>query len=105
MIAGSMVFTVFNRDALIEEFKEKINGENTGVQKFKANNTSEGDVNFISVEDWDAQMSDLASVGSDTGDSVGNTSSLVGKYQAVYADELLPFDITITFKNKIYYIV
>lgn len=99
-----MVFTVFDRDALIEEFKEKLDGETTGVQKFKANSTTDGDVNFISVEDWDAQMSDLASVGSDTGDSVGNTSSLVGKYQAVYADELLPFDITISFNNKFFYV-
>ena len=31
-IAGSLVFTVFNRDALIEEFKDKLNGENLGIQ-------------------------------------------------------------------------
>ena len=32
-IAGTLVFTVFDRDALIEEFKDKLNGETLGIQK------------------------------------------------------------------------
>ena len=52
-IAGSLVFTVFNRDALIEEFKDKLNGENLGIQKFKANASHK---NFLSIEEWDAQI-------------------------------------------------
>lgn len=96
-IAGTLVFTVFNRDALIEEFKEKLNGTTTGVQKFQAERNSEG---FLSIEDWDAEMSKLAGVSTETGTSVGNTSSLTKKYQAIYADEILPFDITITFANE-----
>lgn len=99
MIAGTLVFTVFDRDALIEEFKEKLNGETTGIQKFKSER-SEGDVNFISVEDWDAEMTAHAGVGNQTGDNIGNVSSLTSKYTPVYADELLPFDITITFANE-----
>lgn len=98
-VAGTLVFTVFDRDALIEEFKEKLDGTNTGVQKFKAER-NEGNVNFISVQDWDAEMSGLAGVGNQTGTDVGSTSSLVSKYQAVYADEILPFDITISFANE-----
>jgi len=99
-IAGTLVFTVFDRDALIEEFKEKLNGTTTGIQKFKAERDANNDVNFTSVEDWDAQMSNYAEVGDQTGTNIGNTSSLVSKYQAVYADEILPFDVTISFANE-----
>lgn len=99
-IAGTLVFTVFNRDALIEEFKEKLNGETLGIQKFK----SEGSRDYLSIEDWDAQMSSYASGGSTTVNSDGTTdgkvSDLVGKYTPIYADEILPFDITITFANE-----
>ena len=99
-IAGTLVFTVFDRDALIEEFKEKLNGTTTGVQKFKAERNDGSNVNFISIEDWDSKMSDYAGVDTETGSNIGDTSSLVSKYQAIYADEMLPFDITITFANE-----
>lgn len=99
-IAGTLVFTVFNRDALIEEFKEKLNGETTGVQKFKAERNANSDVNFLSVEQWDSEMSNYAGVGDQTGASIGNTSDLTSKYQPIYADEILPFDITISFANE-----
>lgn len=98
-IAGNLVFTVFNRDALIEEFKEKLNGERLGIQKFK----SEGSREYLAVEDWDAQMSSYASPNSETnsdGTTGGKVSDLVGKYAPIYADEILPFDITITFANE-----
>ena len=99
-IAGTLVFTVFDRDALIEEFKDKLNGETLGIQKFK----SEGSREYLSVEDWDAQMSSYATGGSSEPNSDGTTdgtvSDLVGIYQPVYADEILPFDITITFANE-----
>ena len=98
-IAGTLVFTVFDRDALIEEFKEKLT-TSTGVQKVKAERNADNDVNFISIEDWDAEMSSYASVGTQTGSNIGNTSSLVSKYQAVYADEIPPFDITVSFANE-----
>lgn len=99
-IAGTLVFTVFNRDALIEEFKEKLNGETLGIQKFK----SEGSREYLSIEDWDSQMSSYASGGSNSvntnGTTAGKVSDLVGKYTPIYADEILPFDITITFANE-----
>lgn len=94
------MFTVFDRDALIEEFKGKLNGETTGIQKFKAERNSDTDVNFLSVEDWDQEMSRYAGVGDQTGSSIGNVSDLTSKYQPIYADEILPFDITITFANE-----
>lgn len=99
-IAGTLVFTVFNRDALIEEFKEKLNGETTGIQKFKAERENDINVNFLSVEDWDAEMSGYAAVGDQTGASIGNTADLTSKYTPIYADEILPFDVTITFANE-----
>ena len=99
-IAGTLVFTVFNRDALIEEFKEKLNGETLGIQKFK----SEGSREYLAIEDWDAQMSGYATSGNSEPNSDGTTggkvSDLVGKYAPIYADEILPFDITITFANE-----
>ena len=99
-IAGSLVFTVFNRDALIEEFKDKLNGENLGIQKFKANASHK---NYLSIEEWDAQMSGYTGYSegpSDNGELSGKVSDLVGKYAPVYADEILPFDITITMANE-----
>lgn len=99
-IAGSLVFTVFDRDALIEEFKDKLNGENLGIQKFKANASHK---NYLSIEEWDAQMSGYTGYNegpSDNGELSGKVSDLVGKYAPVYADEILPFDITITMANE-----
>jgi hypothetical protein len=34
------------------------------------------------------------------GTTAGKVSDLVGKYTPIYADEILPFDITITFANE-----
>lgn len=99
-IAGSLVFTVFDRDALIEEFKDKLNGENLGIQKFRANASHK---NYLSIEEWDAQMSGYTGYNegpSDNGELSGKVSDLVGKYAPVYADEILPFDITITMANE-----
>lgn len=99
-IAGNLVFTQFDRDALIEAFKEKMNGERLGIQKFK----SEGSREFLSVKDWDAEMSEYASGGNTEPNADGTTgakvSDLVGKYAPIYADEILPFDITISFANE-----
>ena len=98
-IAGNLVFTMFDRDALLDAFKGKLNGERLGIQKFKA----EGSREYLSVEDWDAQMSAYASPNADvtaTGETGGKVSDLVGKYAPVYADEILPFDISITFANE-----
>lgn len=101
-IAGTLVFTVFNRDALIEEFTPMLSGgsdlDAKGILKFKAN---DGDSPYVGIEEWDKQMTNLAGGSSDgaTGGS-NKTSSLVQKFTPKYADEILPFDITITFANE-----
>lgn len=94
-IAGSLVFTIFNRDALIEELKS--DSADAQIQKYVANTSTD---NYLSIEDWDTQMSNLAnSSGTGTG-VVGNVNDLTQKAVAKYADEILPFDITISFGNE-----
>lgn len=99
-IAGNLVFVTFNRDALLEELSD-----GPKIQKYQANNFAKdsdtGALQFTSIEEWDAHMSNLAGGGSNSNGTTGKTpADLVDKYKARYADELLPFDITITFANE-----
>lgn len=98
-IAGNLVFVTFNRDALLSELSD-----GPQIQKYQANNFAKGDsgaLQFVSIEEWDAHMSSLASGGSSSDGTTGKTpSDLVDKYKPRYADEILPFDITITFANE-----
>lgn len=100
-IAGNLVFVTFNRDALLEELSD-----GPQIQKYKANeysrtNGDSGAMQFTSIEEWDAHMSSLASGSSSSNGTTGKTpSNLVNKYKPRYADEILPFDITITFANE-----
>lgn len=99
-IAGNLVFVTFNRDALLEELSD-----GPEIQKYRANNYSNnsdtGALQFTSIEEWDAHMSSLASGGSSSNGTTGKTpADLVNKYKPRYADEILPFDITITFANE-----
>ena len=100
-IAGNLVFVTFNRDALLEELSD-----GPQIQKYQANeysrtNGDSGAMQFTSIEEWDAHMSSLASGSSSSNGTTGKTpSDLVNKYKPRYADEILPFDITITFANE-----
>jgi len=99
-IAGTLVFTVFNRDALIEEFKTQNESERGKIQKFAMNDPDYvGGSGYVSIEDWDAQMSNLAA-GGGGGTGTGTVSNLLRQASPKYADEILPFDITITFANE-----
>lgn len=98
-IAGNLVFVTFNRDALLEELSD-----GPEIQKYAANDYTKsqtGAAQFTSIEEWDAHMSSLAGGGSNSDGTTGKTpSDLVVKTKARYADEILPFDITITFANE-----
>lgn len=100
-IAGNLVFVTFNRDALLEELSD-----GPEIQKYQANefqrvNGESGPMQFTSIEEWDAHMSNLAGGGANSNGTTGKTpADLVNTYKARYADELLPFDITITFANE-----
>ena len=94
-IAGNLVFVSFNRDALLSELGDK------AISKYQGNDIGAGE--FMSMEKWDEMMSDLASSGSASGGDrvVGDTRSLVNdNAKARYADEVLPFDITISLANE-----
>ena len=100
-IAGNLVFISFNRDALLAEL-----GDIT-ISKYYANDSEwlkdKNDAQFISIEQWDAYMSDLANPQGAQGvtGQIGKTSDLVNdNAKPVYADELLPFDITISLANE-----
>ena len=55
-IAGNLVFVSFNRDALLSELGDK------SISKYKANDAAwlkdQESAQFISIEQWDAFMSD-----------------------------------------------
>ena len=100
-IAGNLVFVSFNRDALLSELGDK------SISKYKANDAAwlQNDreaAQFISIEQWDAYMSDLANPNGTSGaGEIGNTTSLVtDDAKPRYADEVLPFDITISLANE-----
>ena len=99
-IAGNLVFISFNRDALLAELGDK------SISKYKANDPAwlkdQQAAQFISIEQWDHYMSSLASSESGAdGNIVGYTNNLVtDEAKPKYADEILPFDITISLANE-----
>jgi hypothetical protein len=100
-IAGNLVFISFNRDALLAEL-----GDIT-ISKYKANDAAwladQDAAKFISIEQWDAYMSNLANPSGTTGvaGEIGETKNLVtDEAKPKYADEILPFDITISLANE-----
>ena len=100
-IAGNLVFISFNRDALLAEL-----GDIT-IQKYKANDAAwladQDAAQFISIEQWDAYMSNLANPNGTSGTvgTIGDTKNLVtDQAKPKYADEILPFDITISLANE-----
>ena len=109
-IAGNLVFISFNRDALLAEIGDH------NMTKFKANDPAwlkdKKSAQFISIEQWDHYMSDLASskkggdwfpgeLGVDDSEIVGYSNDLwTDKAKPKYADEIYPFDITISLANE-----
>ena len=100
-IAGNLVFISFNRDALLAELGDK------SISKYKANDSAwlkdQQAAQFISIEQWDVYMSNLANPNGANGEAgiIGNTSNLVtDEAKPKYADEILPFDITISLANE-----
>lgn len=100
-IAGTLIFSIFDRDALLEAFKKEFEDKNVKVQKYVANDISNtpNKNGIMSVEDWDNMMSGLIR-GSTESDSINSASPIVGSFTPHYADEILPFDITLTFANE-----
>ncbi len=111
-ISGSLVFVTFDRDALIEEMRKDYGGrapELMSYQTFHANagslenqiinglksKNANGDDTF-GISTWDEQMTRLG-YGA-TGEF--NQDNLTGFYTPEYADQLMPFNVTITMANE-----
>ena len=100
-IAGSLVFTIFDRDALITALKEHIQQEKTfhriGGDRYTTQQTP------LSIEEWDKSMTDMAVSGvsgatSESADDITRRVAEIADPQ--YDDEVPPFDITVSFANE-----
>lgn len=110
-ISGSLVFVVFDRDALLEEMKKDYSNAGTNIpgmmnyQTFKANAGSiEEQIlnglkatrgNGYGIETWDEKMTELGYAGAEF-----NPDNLTDFYVPEYADQLMPFNVTITMANE-----
>lgn len=96
-IAGNLVFIVFNRDSLLSSLGDQ------SITKYKGNDAvtliDEFDTRFLSMDKWDDYMTNAALDAAGSPDEY--TNALVNdKAKPIYADELLPFDITISCANE-----
>ena len=96
-IAGNLVFIVFNRDALLSSLGDR------KISKYKGNDVvtilNDYDTRFLSMDKWDDYMTNAAL--DNAGQPDEYTNALVNdQAQPIYADELLPFDITISCANE-----
>ena len=96
-IAGNLVFIVFNRDSLLSSLGDQ------KITKYKGNDVAtlvnEYDTRFLSMDKWDDYMTNAALENAGAPDEY--TNALVNDNATpVYADELLPFDITISCANE-----
>lgn len=82
-IAGSLVFTVFDRDALIDAMKNE-------AGSYGRVTAADGNVGYPQVDKW----GDNFDFDADTGEVTRTTR------EAIYTDEIPPFDITINFVNE-----
>lgn len=98
-IAGTLVFSVFDRDALLDALEEHIKENNTFYRLG-------GDINteILSIDEWDSKMTDTLSVGSSSKTAVENAKAIANAASIsttpVYADEIPPFNVTLTFANE-----
>ena len=111
-ISGSLVFVTFDRDALMEEMKKDDSGKAPArmqYQTFQANagslenqilsglrsRAADGQSTY-GISTWDDQMTNLGY--GPSGDF--NPDNLTGFYDPEYADQLMPFNITVTMANE-----
>ena len=108
-IAGTLVFTVFDRDALIGALQGVIE-KNKSFQRIGG----ERNMQAMTIDDWDQQMTNLAmgtskdnSSGSVSISGAASTSAEAATRNVVnstakvhYDDDVPPFDVTISFANE-----
>ena len=97
-IAGTLVFVVFDHDALLKGLAEH-------VESNKVFHRIGRDINWkpMTIEKWDEEMKSIASNGdngSSTTKSAGmRTRNISQQTDPVIADEIPPFDITIEYAS------
>ena len=99
-VAGRLVFTVFDRDAMIEELKEHSKNSN-----FSRIGGASIENQAMTIDEWDKAMSSIVSSGGTNESTDADASSDLLSDNAsgatpYYADEIAPFDITISFQNE-----
>lgn len=97
-IAGTLVFVVFDHDALLKGLAEH-------VESNKVFHRIGKDINWkpMTIEKWDEAMKDIASQGDKgtTTKSAGyRTRAISQQAEPIIADEIPPFDITISMANE-----
>lgn len=113
-ISGSLVFITFDRDALVDEMRKdytKVGNvpQMMKYQTFQANagalemqiinglrSTTSSGLKAAGVGTWDEKMMELGYA--QTGDF--DEDDLTGWYLPEYADQLMPFNITLTMANE-----
>lgn len=98
-IGGTLVFTVFDRDALIEALQGVIESDNS-FQRIGGERNMEA----MTIDEWDSQMTNLA-MGNVTGPASTASSTVTNNVvsdtaKVHYDDEVPPFDVTISFANE-----
>lgn len=96
-MAGNLVFTVFDRDTLLDALADEVLEEESfhrigGTLNYQA----------ITIDEWDTQMTQMA-VGNNTPASLNSetiTNNIAPAQRPVYDDEIPPFDITVSFANE-----
>jgi hypothetical protein len=99
-IAGTMVFSMFDRDALIAQMSEQDEAFKT-YYTFSANASEESI--YSGMSGWDEYMTRL--VGESYNYSTGtfdeaNAGALVTATEFEYPDQIPPFNITVVFQNE-----
>lgn len=97
-VAGTMVFTAFDRDALLKGLKE-----NAATAASFQRIGGELNMHPISINEWDKKMTAETGL---AGDNLASsqakevTEKIAKTADPYYADEIPPFDITISFANE-----
>lgn len=97
-IAGTLVFTMFDRDALLKGLQENA-ASAASFQRIG------GELNMhpITIDEWDKKMTSLTGL---AGDNLASsqaeevTKNVAVASKPYYGDEIPPFDITVSFANE-----
>jgi len=102
-IAGTMVFTIFDRDALLDGLQQHV-VEQKSFQRIGGDAIYQLDRKTpLAIEEWDSAMTQIATNGTAgvaSVDAEQTTRNIASIATPVYADEIPPFDITISFANE-----